>query len=102
MIGEITKILPIRNSRNYGDLYIRVTFKLEGRGWAKTDLVPGFRNYKRWRKLLKVGNILGNLKMKDEKTIDADSQPILITGEKSFLLKMPESLKEQARLGIYG
>ena len=79
MQAEIIKIdKPVNSASVKGKKYIRVYFKiLETGKFAKTDLVMGFRNFKRWKPYLKVGNVLDNLRLKDEKTIDADSFPIL-------------------------
>lgn len=77
MIAEITKILPAEKSAN-GNNYVRVMFRLDGGGFAKTDLCPDYRNFKRWRTALKVGNRLGNLIMRKSDCIDADSWPIVI------------------------
>jgi len=44
-----------------------------------TDLVPGFRNYKRWEPLVEIGNTLSGLTlMMAPGKIDADSYPELI------------------------
>ena len=101
MIGEIIKILPVKRSRNEGDCYLRVEFKMEDGSWKKTDLVPGFRNYQRWKKLLRVGNVLFNLKILDDQTIDADGFPRLLEGEKVRKWRKL-NLKEMSELGIFG
>lgn len=104
MIGEIIKILPFKKSRNEG-VYLRVEFKLKDGKWAKTDLVPGFRNYRRWKNLLKIGNWLSNLHLKDSQTVDADSFPHLLEGEKiKEKIKVNEELdlKKLSELGIFG
>lgn len=84
MQAEIIKIDPPQKSRN-GGTFIRIYFKLKNKEWAKMDLVPGFRNFKRWKSFLKVGNIVGNLEMKDEKTVDADSLVRLCRTEDELL-----------------
>ena len=99
MIAEITRIDHIKNSRNFGELFIRVHFKLEGGGWAKTDICPGFRNYSRWKKILRVGNRLFNLRMLDGQTVDADSYPRLLEGRRKY----PQpGLEELSKLGTFG
>jgi hypothetical protein len=55
--------------------YIRLYFRTEYGGWAKADLVPEFRNFKRWKPHLEIGATLDNLKMKNASTVDADSYP---------------------------
>ena len=96
MRGEIVKIDKIQKSRNSGDEFIRVFFKLGGQEWIKMDLVPTFRNFKRWKQLLQIGNFIDNLKLKDKKTIDADSFPILrkrmdLTFEDEQLLELSKN-----------
>ena len=74
MKAEITKIHPTKTSRN-GHSFIRVEFKLDTGKWAKTDLVPTFRNFKRWKPFLDkgIGTFLTGVKLKDNGTVDADS-----------------------------
>ena len=99
MIAEVIKIIPFKRSRNEGQIYLRVEFREEKTGkYLKTDLVPGFRNYKRWRKVARVGNHLANLFLKDEGTIDADSRPILLEGRQ----RHKESVEDLAKLGVFG
>lgn len=80
MTGLIEKIDELKVSASGDVSYIRVYFKLldpDNKGefiWSKTDVVPTFRNYKRWEKYLVVGNVLAHLSMKDDKTVDADSR----------------------------
>ena len=97
MTGEIIKILPLQKSRN-GNTYWRIEFKMDDGSWMKTDLCPDYRNWNRWKKLLKVGNKLFNLKQKDYLTIDADSEPYLLRGEraKSF------ADVDLAKMGVFG
>lgn len=77
MNGEITKIDPVKKSAN-GNAFIRVYFKIEGKDWYKTDICPDYRNYARWKPLLKVGNMLSGLEAKGDTTINADSWPKLV------------------------
>ena len=100
MILEITKIIPFKNSQNEGDTYLRITFvDRVDNSWYKTDIVPGFRNYKRWRRVARVGNTLSNLIMKNADTVDADSHPIVMTGRK---VHKDMGLEELAKLGTFG
>ncbi len=101
MIGEIIKILSIKESRNPGDYYLRVEFKLDDGRWAKTDLVPRFRNYRRWKELLRIGNIIANMKMLDKQTIDADSRVFMLSGRR-VLKKKRFGVKELCRMGVFG
>ena len=77
--GTLTKILSLKYGN--GTEYRRVTFKLADGSWAKTDICPKFRNYAAWRSLLKVGNILANLELRDPRTVNADSHPRLVGRE---------------------
>jgi hypothetical protein len=78
MTAKITKIHPLKIGRTGVASYIRVEFLTESGGWAKTDLVPTFRNYPRWKPLLDIGNTLSGLRMKAKFEIDADSIPHLV------------------------
>jgi len=98
MKGEIIKIEKEKRSRN-GGKYIRVHFKLENGKWAKMDLVPSFRNFARWKEILVVGNLVGNLRMKDEITVDADSWPKLLFGK---FKRSDLSIKKLAELKVFG
>ena len=82
--AEIIRIDERKNSRNPEQTFIRVHFKTEGGTYYKTDLVPGFRNWRRWKSLLRVGNILCNLDLKNAETLDADSWPIFLKGRRTF------------------
>jgi len=72
MQATITKIHQPKQSRN-GNIFIRVEFKLDTGKWAKTDICPDFRNYKRWEDKLQVGNILEGIRLKSRLAVDADS-----------------------------
>lgn len=83
MTGKIIRIDDYKRSfSNPKDIFRRVYFKVakpdETIVWAKTDLVPSFRNYKVWRGLLKIGNYIGGLVFRNETTIDADSKVYLV------------------------
>ena len=101
MWGEISKIEEVKNSRNVGNKFIRVHFKLENGKWAKTDLVPGFRNFRRWKRLLKIGNVIGNIRLKNKDTVDADSFVFLFIGDK---VKDEHKLAEEEmmKMGVFG
>lgn len=75
MTATITKIHPLKIGRAGVSSYQRVEFKTDAGNWAKTDLVPSFRNYAGWREHLEVGIRLTNLRMKGKYEIDADSVP---------------------------
>ena|SRR3990167_3238450 len=79
--GEIIKIHPLKSSRNGGTSYVRAEFKMEDGSWAKTDVVPGFRNASRWVPILKagVGAFVTGLQFKRDGEVDADSFPRVTT-----------------------
>lgn len=86
MLGKITKIDQRKMASDQRSIYIRVYFRMRYPDrkeyfWAKTDLVTTFGNYGRWRDLLKIGNILDNLKMKNKTTVDADSFPQFVKNQ---------------------
>ncbi len=92
MRGTISKIDPIKYSRNGGS-YIRIHFRLDGGAWAKTDIVPGYRNYARWEEFMKVGMDLDGLILKRRGEIDADSFPARFTPPRKVEMewvKMPD------------
>jgi hypothetical protein len=84
MTGRIIKIDPLKGSRDRKNAFVRVYFQIKtfemvdgapavAYKWAKTDLVPKFRNYSRWSPHLRVGSVFSGLRMKDTQTVDADS-----------------------------
>ncbi|MEO5635410.1 MAG: hypothetical protein ABIR14_02390, partial [Candidatus Paceibacterota bacterium] len=89
--GRIKEVDEMKSSRN-GGAFLRVYFQMKVPSpelkvgepapkqyfWAKTDLVPTYRNYKRWENLIKPGNVLKNIFLKTEDTVDADSFPELV------------------------
>jgi len=80
MKGTITKI--DKKKWGNGADFQRLYFDMERQRprWAKTDLVEDHNNWRNWKDLLKVGNILEDLELRDgdPKTIDADCKPRLI------------------------
>jgi hypothetical protein len=76
-IGVITKIHPVKRGGN-GQNYIQVDFEMDNGAWAKTYICPDNGNCSSWNQFLQIGNRLKNLVMIDDKTVDADSRPILV------------------------
>ena len=76
MTGEILEIHPPKLSRN-GNTYIRITFTLNNGKWAKTDVCPNFRNYKRWKPIIEAGKgtFIRGLIVRNDGEINADSFP---------------------------
>lgn len=85
MIATIKRIHQLKQARSDGAAFYRVEFRFfDARErkwvWLKTDLVTRYRNWANWRHLLRVGNKIGNLRLKKgtRDTVDADSRPTLI------------------------
>lgn len=80
MTGEILEIHPPKLSRN-GNTYIRITFNLSNGKWAKTDVCPNFRNYKRWKPIIEAGKgtFIRGLIVRNDGEINADSFPEITT-----------------------
>lgn len=99
-IGQITKIDPPKKGSDK-KTFIRVYFDVrqEGGGitWARTDLCPTFRNYSRWKPLLKVGNVLSGLDFKGLTTVNADSFPKLSREKMPAGAEKPEIAPVAAR-----
>ena len=77
--GIITHIGHLEPTRKGGRFYRRIQFRLDhGMGWAKTDVVQGFRNSVRWEQGidLGIGTICKNLELSGSKTVNADSNVI--------------------------
>jgi len=54
MDGKIIKIYPPRNYSN-GLIYQRIEFELEDGNYGFTNIVEGFKNYNKWKKILELG-----------------------------------------------
>ena len=74
MKGKIIKIHPLKSSRTEKS-FIRVEFLLDNGEWAKTDLVPSYRNYARWKPFMGIDVFVDNLKLRRKGEVDADSYP---------------------------
>lgn len=80
-MGIITKIDRPKVSRSeysFTRVYFQIVNPTGKTSWAKTDLVGSYRNFPRWEPLLREGNKLQGLRMKDKSTVDADSYPVLL------------------------
>ena len=89
MIATIIKILdPATSSR--GNTYIRVILKSEEGKWLKMDLVPGYKNYLRWEKILKSQNKIYGIEMIDDVFVNADSRVQLLDAKLKRELKKKE------------
>jgi hypothetical protein len=79
MKATLTKIDPLKASISNNGTFRRIYFELEDGSWAHTDVVPEFRNYKRWKPIIEkgVGTELTGIRVKFGSKVDADS-PIKI------------------------
>ena len=82
LIAEIIKIIPPKKSRNEDTAYTRIEFLTEDGKFVKTDICEIYRNYRRWKRIARVGVRLANLRMRDWWTVDADSWPIKLSRKK--------------------
>ena len=97
--GVITKIHNIKRARgrgikNYGSTFIRITFKMEDGSWAKTDICPEYRNYIKWKGIIKagVGTVVKGLQFRRGKEINADSPVVICPDVKLFEDKIKEQV----------
>lgn len=84
MKAKITKIDPLKSSRAE-KAYMRIYFTLEDGSWAKTDVVPSYRNYKNWKFPIELFNkgeevFIDGIHMRAKQEVDADSPIQLSTG----------------------
>jgi hypothetical protein len=73
--AEITSVAP-RQSQ-YGGLLYLVTFR-SAEGSYMTWISDQMNNYAKWKPLLVVGKKLGNLRIKKDNLINADSDPTIL------------------------
>jgi hypothetical protein len=73
--ARVIKIHPLKRFKdNEGKYFRRIDFKLSNGSFAKTDICPSYSNYPRWKNLInRGGGTIYDFFMKDETTIDADS-----------------------------
>jgi hypothetical protein len=76
MRGKITKIHEPQTSR-LEHTFIRIEFLMEDGSWAKTDVVPSYRNYRFWKMFIETGShsFVENLEYRAKGEIDADCRP---------------------------
>lgn len=80
MTGEVLEIHAPKLSRN-GNTFIRITFNLSNGKWAKTDVCPNYRNYKRWKPVIEAGKgtFIRGLIVRGDSEVNADSFPEITT-----------------------
>jgi predicted nucleic acid-binding Zn ribbon protein len=77
MIQQIHNLKPAKGAglKNYGSRFIRITFKMDDGSWAKTDVCPEYRNFNRWKKIIKAGEgiVVDGLQFRASHEVNADS-----------------------------
>ena len=83
MKAILLKVHPVKSNIN-GNSFRRIEFTMDDGSWAKTDVCPNFRNYARWKPIIKadLGTHLRGLRLKTKGTVDADSFPGIISRAK--------------------
>ena len=79
MKATLLTVLPPKASRN-GNVFQRIEFTMYDGSWAKTDVCPNFRNYRRWIPILKAkpGTYIMGLRLRKGGEVDADNFPGII------------------------
>jgi hypothetical protein len=92
MKAKIIKIDPLKESRTEKS-FRRIYFTLENGKWAKTDVVPSYRNYARWKPIINLYEsgaevFIDGVSLRQEAEVDADSY-VSITLDKFEIKKTP-------------
>jgi hypothetical protein len=69
----ITYVSPLQQTKNNSDAYHLVAFKLADGSTARTFICPGYKNYPRWKNLLRVGQKVSGLIEQKPGVFSADS-----------------------------
>ena len=98
MTGEVLQIHEPKISRN-GNTFIRITFTLANGEWAKTDVCPNYRNYKRWKPVIEAGKgtFIRGLIVRSNGEINADSFPEITTKAIIKRKDIQNTIKENLR-----
>lgn len=77
--GIVRKIHPNKYSRN-GNIFTRIEFIMADGSWAKTDVCPNYRNYKRWVPVIQSGvnTEVTGLTFRQKGEVNGDSYPKII------------------------
>lgn len=100
---EIIKVHNFKKSQTKGTYLMVEMSDIKNKKWYRTYLVPSYRNYNRWKRVAKIGNIvrIKNLEMKRDNIISADSIPELANGKLAGA-GQKLTLQELSRLGVFG
>lgn len=82
MKAKIIRIDPLKPSRSE-KMFRRVYFLLDNGAWAKTDIVPAYRNFKNWKRLIELFDagavvFVDGITLRRPTEVDADS-PVRFT-----------------------
>lgn len=93
MKAKIIGIDPLKTSRTE-KAYRRIYFLMEDGLWAKTDIVPAYRNFKNWKTIIELVDkkaviYVDGLKYRSKSEVDADSL-VKITLDKFEIRKVQD------------
>ena len=76
MLAKLTKIHDPQRSYNGDVSFVRIDLKLADGSFAQTDLVKSYRNYARWRPIIKsgVGIWIDGISLISPNKVNADSK----------------------------
>ena len=77
MKAKIIKIDPLKQSRTE-KAFRRIYFMLDDGTWAKTDIVPAYRNFKIWKPIIEMFEkgaevFLDGIELRNPQEVDGDS-----------------------------
>ena len=77
MKAKIIKIDPLKQSRTE-KAFRRIYFMLDDGTWAKTDIVPAYRNFKIWKPIIEMFEkgaevFLDGINLRNPQEVDGDS-----------------------------
>ena len=101
MKAKIVGIDPLKTSRAE-KAYRRIYFTLEDGSWAKSDVVPAYRNFRIWKpiiQLFEAGAVvfLDGIMLRQPNEVDADSL-VKITNSGFEIIKVNETKATQEKL----
>ena len=86
MLAQLTKIHEAQLSRNGNVSFTRIDLKLADGSFAQTDLVKSYRNYARWRPIIKagVGTWIDGVLLISPNKVNADSKVMIYQDKLPF------------------
>lgn len=102
-IFEIIEVHPYKKSQTEGNYLMVEMRNIETKKWCRTYLCPSYRNFYRWRRIAKIGNIIRikNLKMKTDDIINADCW-VELAGGHLVGSGQKFTLQELSKMGVFG